>query len=207
MKKLLMLSLLVIGVGFAPKLNAQTGCDESCIEWWLVITDNYGRVLEEHYLYTTCNGEETVSACEESTSRGNYYLFEDEASCEEVWGLSVVMSHENNDMCGAYVKAKGRLTSRGGGSWSAETYLDKYHGAMLFSGICETAFYSVVDRSFVSTANQPNVSANFIADVGIGINLTISGGQIVEGDGWLWFPAGPPINQFKSTQFNNPLCW
>lgn len=110
-------------------------------------------------------------------------------------------------MCGAYVKALGRVTARGGGRWNADTYLDKYYGASFLAGVCETAFYSVVDRSFIASTSNPNVTANFIAEVGIGINITVSGGQIVEGDGLLWFPAGPPINQFKSKQFENPLCW
>jgi len=207
MKKLLILFLFALAMSLGTSLNAQSDCDQSCIEWWLVIYDDYGRTVSEHYLYTTCDGEQSIANCDQSTAgRVNQFIHEDNADCEEDWMLSVVMSHEYNDFCGAYVKAHGRLTSRGGGAWKAEAYLDRYIGAQLVAGICETAFYSLTDRSFASNPNNPYVTANFIADIGIGINITISDGRFVEGDGILWFPTNS-LTTFRSAEFRNPLCW
>lgn len=96
MKKLMMISLIVLGVGLFPNLYGQADCDQSCLDWWLVILDDYGNIIEEHYLYTTCNGKETISSCDESAGQAYVYLHEEDASCEENWGLGVVMSHEDN---------------------------------------------------------------------------------------------------------------
>lgn len=206
MKKLLILFLFALAMSLGTSLNAQSDCDQSCIEWWLVIVDHYGRTISEHYLHTTCDGEQTISNCEQSTSgRYNITIKESEADCEEEWMLSVIMSH-NDAWCGSYVKAYGRVTARGGGSWKASAYLDKYTGREILAGICETAFYSLTDRSFVGNTNEPSVTSHFIAEVGIGINITISDGSLVEGDGLLWLPTDY-ISAFRSAEFRNPLCW
>ena len=206
MKNVFLLGMLLLCLCLTNGLSAQADCDDNCIDWYLVVTDEYGRVLSETFLYTTCDGNESVSACETSGSEARIILTEDQASCEETWQLMVVMSHENNAMCGAYVKAMGRLTSKGGGNWQANAYLDKYVGAHVISGVCETAFYAIEDRSFVGRASNPRVAANFIAEVGFGINIKISDGSIFSGEGLVWFDAAS-INLFKDGRFQNPLCW
>lgn len=206
MKKLMMMGLVLLGLSLSNDLKAQADCDNSCIDWYLVITDDYGRVLSETFLYTTCDGKQTISACEQSGSQAKIILTKDQSSCEEEWHLLTVMSHEDNAYCGAYVKVRGRVTSRGGGSWSAKAYLDKYIGAQPIQGLCETAFYAIEDRSYVSRANEPNVSAGFIADVGFGVNISFGDGKIVNGEGLIWFDAAY-VSTFKQAQFENPLCW
>lgn len=206
MKKLMMLGLIFLGLNLGTGLNAQSDCDLSCIDWYLVVTDNSGRVLSETFLYTTCNGKESLSACEESGGQAKIILTQDQASCNETWQLLVVMSHEQNVMCGAYVKAMGKVSSAGRGNWKARAYLDKHIGAHLIAGTCETAFYSINDHSFVSRANEPNVLAGFFADIGFGVNITISGGEILRGEGTVWFDAAE-LSTFKNARFQNPLCW
>ncbi len=206
MKKIMMWCLVLLGLSLGNELKAQANCDESCIDWFLVLTDDYGRVLSETFMYTTCDGNQTISACEQSGSQARIILTQDQGSCEETWQLMVVMSHEQNAMCGAYVKAMGRVTSKGGGGWSAKAYLDKYIGSHIIAGLCETAFYAIEDRSYISRKDDPNVVANFIAEVGFGINIKISGGDIIEGEGLVWFDAAY-INTFKNGRFENPLCW
>ncbi len=201
-----MLILIILGIGLGSDLKAQTDCDESCIDWWLVYVDDYGRVLSEQYLYTTCNGKQSISSCPEATGRAEIRLTPGEASCEEEFLLSVVFSHEQNAYCGASVKARGRITATGGGRFSARAKLDKTIGSHIIVGICETAFYSIEDRSYISRINKPYVTAAFIADVGVGIKVRISDGRFVTGDGWLWYEV-ERLREFRTAEFKNPLCW
>ena len=206
MKKLMMLCFLFLSVNMGSQLNAQSGCDESCIDWYLVITDSQGQTLSETFLYTTCDGNQTISACEFSGSEARIILNQNQASCEETWQLQVVMSHEDQAYCGASVKAMGRVTPTGSGNWKASAYLDKDIGAQIIAGICETAFYAIEDRSFVASTNEPNVAVNFIADIGFGVNITFGGGQIIQGEGLIWFDLDH-VYAFKDAVFSNPLCW
>jgi hypothetical protein len=206
MKKLMMMGLVFLGLSWSTDLSAQANCDNSCIDWFLVITDDRGNVLSETFLYTTCDGKQTISACEQSGSEAKIILTKDQSLCEEEWHLYTVMSTEDNAFCGSYVKVRGRVTSGGRGNWSAKAYLDKEIGAHFLSGICQTAFYAIQDRSYVSRADEPNVAAGFIADVGYGINISIGDGKIVNGEGTIWFDAAY-VSTFRHSRFVNPLCW